>query len=214
MDQVDSLDLQLKLKSDEVRTLYYNSWGKTGDTLSVQRKRNASRRNPVKRTTLQYPCLEKDKGKTSNRDTVSVVDFVQNIDTNSAPYELRSPNKICRNRGQRIRKSRLSVVVNRGQEHNGKIHTVLPVLDSEEAARDAQSARTNGAESQSSELDSSSLGVGGGDATVNSAAVEAGEECPRCAAHIKGDESTLGKKRSFFGFYFRSETVFFSAVAR
>jgi hypothetical protein len=37
MDQVDSLDLQLKLKSDEVRTLYYNSWGKTDDTLSVQR---------------------------------------------------------------------------------------------------------------------------------------------------------------------------------
>jgi hypothetical protein len=187
MDQVDSLDLQLKLKSDEVRTLYYNSWGKTEDSTGVQRKRTASRRKPVKRTTLQYPCLEKGRGETSNGGTVSVVDFVQNIDINSTP-----PNKLCRTRGQRTGKS---MVGKSGQEHDGKIHAVvLPVLDSEETARDAQPARTNGTESHNSGLDdSSSLGVGGGDATVNSAAVEAGEECPRCAAHIAGDESSLGK---------------------
>jgi hypothetical protein len=191
-DQVDSLDLQLKLKSDEVRTLYYNSWGKTEDATGVQRKRIASRRKPVKRTTLQYPCLEKDTEEISNGGTVSVVDFVQNIDTNSTP-----PNKLCRTRGQRIRKSRLSVVGKPEQEHDGKIHPVLPVLDSEETARDTQPARTHGAESQSSGLDSSSLDVGGGDATVNSAAVEAGEECPRCAAHTAGGESSLGKTRHF-----------------
>jgi hypothetical protein len=195
MDQVDSLDLQLKLKSDEVRTLYYNSWGKTEDTTGVQRTRTASRRKPVKRTTLQYSCLQKDSGETSNGVTVSVVDFVQNIDTNSTPYKLRTPNKICRNGGQRTRKS----VKQSEQEHNGKNNAVLPVLDSEETARDAQSARTNGTESQSSGLDTRSLG----DCVVNSAAVEAGDECPRCAAHIKGDESTLGKNPSFFGFYFR-----------
>jgi hypothetical protein len=182
MDQVDSLDLQLKLKSDEVRTLYYNSWGKTDDALSVQRKRIASRRKPVKRTTLQYPCLEKDTEEISNGGTVSVVDFAQNIDTNSTP-----PNKLCRTRGQRTRKS----VKQSEQDHDGKINAVLPVLDSEETARDTQPA--NGTESLSSELDSSSLDVGGGDATVKPAAVEAGEECPRCAAHIAGDESSLGK---------------------
>jgi hypothetical protein len=194
MDQVDSLDLQLKLKSDEVRTLYYNSWGKTDDALGVQRKRIASRRKPVKRTTLQYPCLQQDRGETSNGGTVSVVDFVQNIDTNSTLNELRPPDKLCRARGQRTRKSRLSMVEKLKQEHGGKINAVLPVLDSEEAARDAEPARTNGAESQGSELDSSSLDVGGGDGAVNSAAVEAGEECPRCAAHITGGESSLGKR--------------------
>jgi hypothetical protein len=191
MDQVDSLDLQLKLKSDEVRTLYYNSWGKTEDSTGVQRKRIASRRKPVKRTTLQYPCLEKDKGKTSNGGTVAVVDFVQNIDTSSTPYKLRPPNKICRNGGQRTRKS---VVRKREQEHDGKSNPVLPVLDSEETARDTRTARTNGAESHSSGLDTSSLG----DCAVKPAAVEAGEECPRCAAHITGDESTLGKSPSSF----------------
>jgi hypothetical protein len=183
MDQVDSLDLQLKLKSDEVRTLYYNSWGKTDDALNVQRKRIASRRKPVKRTTLQYPCLEKDTEEISNGGTVTVVDIVQNIDINSTP-----PNKLCRTRGQRTRKSMVS---KREQEHDGKINAVLPVLDSEETARDTQSART---ESQSSGLDSSSLG----DCAVKPAAVEVGEECPRCAAHIAGDESSLGKNPSSF----------------
>jgi hypothetical protein len=181
MDQVDSLDLQLKLKSDEVRTLYYNSWGKAGDTLSVQRKRIASRRKPVKRTTLQYPCLS--RGETSNRGTVSVVEFVQNIDSTN---ELGTPNKMCRTRGQRTRKS---VVRKRDQKHDGNIHADALVLDSEDTARDTQPARTNVASSQSSGLDSSSLG----DCAVKPAAVEAGEECPRCAAHIAGDESSLGK---------------------
>jgi hypothetical protein len=136
----------------------------------------------VKRTTLHYPCLDKDTEETSNGGTVPVVDFVQNIDTNSTP-----PNKLCRTRGQRTRKS---VVRKCEQEHDRKIHPVLPVLDSEETARGTQPARANGAEIQ---IDSSSLDMLGGDATVNSAAVEAGEECPRCAAHIAGDESSLGK---------------------
>jgi hypothetical protein len=186
MDQVDSLDLQLKLKSDEVRTLYYNSWGKTDDALSVQRKRTASRRKPVKMTTPQYSCLHKDREEISNGGTVSVVDFVLNIDTNSTPYELRPPNKLCRTRGQRTRKS---VVGKLDQEHDGNNYAVLPVLDSEETARDTQPARTHGAESQSGGLDTSSLG----DCAVKLAAVEAGEECPRCAAHITGGESSLGK---------------------
>ncbi len=181
-DQVDSLDLQLKLKSDEVRTLYYNSWGKTDDTQSVQRKRIASRRKPVKRTTLQYSCLEKNTAETSNGGTVSVVDFEQNIDANSTP-----PNKLCRTRGQRTRKS----VKQSEQEHEGKINAVLPVLNSEETARDTQSDRTHGAESQSGGLDTSSRA----DCAVKPVAVEAGEECPRCAAHIAGGESSLGKSQ-------------------
>jgi hypothetical protein len=186
MDQVDSLDLQLKLKSDEVRTLYYNSWGKVEDDTGVQRKRIASRRKPVKRTTLQYSCLEKDTEEISNGGTVAVVDFVQNIDTNSTP-----PNKLCRSRGQSIRKS---VVRKCDQEHDGNNYAVLPVLDSEETARDTQPARTHGAESQSSGLDTSSLG----ESVVKPAAVEAGKECPRCAAHITGGESSLGKSPSSF----------------
>jgi hypothetical protein len=191
LDQVDSLDLQLKLKSDEVRTLYYNSWGKTEDSTGVQRKVAAARRKPVKRTTLQYPCLQNDRGETVNKDTIPVEDFVHNIDTTSTLFdELRPPNKMCRSRGQRTRKSMQSLVGVR--EHDGKTHDLLPVLDSEETAR------TEGAESQSNGLDSSSLDAGGGEWAVQLATVEAGEECPRCVSHIAGGESSLGKSPSSF----------------
>jgi hypothetical protein len=185
LDQIDTLGLQLKLKTDELRTLYYSSRKAAltknvalskEDPTKLRRCSVRTRKRPIKRpASRQCPCHEsighKKCARSSSRRTESDVSY-HNILSTEVPVE--------RIAGQQVESGELKEAKTGSERLSAADGSAAPI-SSAGGIFTAKPDTGNGSTGSNENND------------INLHSLLAVIKCPDCNIQITGDEAALGK---------------------